>query len=98
MRAAAAAAAPGRRGRRASTLLEEHEPAAPRRHDDEVHHEQHQVVMPAVRPPAPESDLPHEDLLLDRAGVRLALRPDRKSTRLNSSHVAISYAVFCLKK
>src|SRR5690625_6709988 len=26
------------------------------------------------------------------------LPPDRKSTRLNSSHVAISYAVFCLKK
>ena len=25
-------------------------------------------------------------------------RPDRKSTRLNSSHVVISYAVFCLKK
>src|SRR5438067_10290828 len=25
-------------------------------------------------------------------------RPDRKSTRLNSSHVSISYAVFCLKK
>src|SRR5690625_6077165 len=25
-------------------------------------------------------------------------RKDRKSTRLNSSHVAISYAVFCLKK
>src|SRR5207253_5842422 len=29
---------------------------------------------------------------------RLGLAPDRKSTRLNSSHVAISYAVFCLKK
>src|SRR5690349_24264913 len=28
----------------------------------------------------------------------LHLRPDRKSTRLNSSHVEISYAVFCLKK
>src|SRR5690625_6731867 len=27
-----------------------------------------------------------------------ALDQDRKSTRLNSSHVAISYAVFCLKK
>src|SRR5690554_7290573 len=27
-----------------------------------------------------------------------ALRLDRKSTRLNSSHVRISYAVFCLKK
>src|SRR5690625_6929111 len=27
-----------------------------------------------------------------------AVKEDRKSTRLNSSHVAISYAVFCLKK
>src|SRR5690625_7000922 len=32
---------------------------------------------------------------LDDAGVK---KLDRKSTRLNSSHVAISYAVFCLKK
>src|SRR5690606_39325507 len=29
---------------------------------------------------------------------RLVLTEDRKSTRLNSSHVKISYAVFCLKK
>src|SRR5690606_40714536 len=28
----------------------------------------------------------------------LTLKVDRKSTRLNSSHVKISYAVFCLKK
>src|SRR5262245_64230725 len=28
----------------------------------------------------------------------VAVRPDRKSTRLNSSHLGISYAVFCLKK
>src|SRR5437773_6033591 len=28
----------------------------------------------------------------------LALALDRKSTRLNSSHITISYAVFCLKK
>src|SRR6202022_5023547 len=28
----------------------------------------------------------------------LGRRPDRKSTRLNSSHTVISYAVFCLKK
>src|SRR5439155_24201586 len=28
---------------------------------------------------------------------RLLVEEDRKSTRLNSSHVAISYAVFCLK-
>src|SRR5690625_2731848 len=30
--------------------------------------------------------------------VMVATSGDRKSTRLNSSHVAISYAVFCLKK
>src|SRR5439155_21472829 len=40
------------------------------------------IVLPARR-----------GALLDRHGGR-----DRKSTRLNSSHVAISYAVFCLKK
>src|SRR5439155_7117793 len=33
-----------------------------------------------------------------RAAQSVTLAPDRKSTRLNSSHVAISYAVFCLKK
>src|SRR5690606_41073315 len=33
-----------------------------------------------------------------RARRRGRSRPDRKSTRLNSSHVKISYAVFCLKK
>src|SRR5699024_12396969 len=31
-------------------------------------------------------------------GLELGHGPDRKSTRLNSSHVSISYAVFCLKK
>src|SRR5258707_4311590 len=31
-------------------------------------------------------------------GLRLANGADRKSTRLNSSHANISYAVFCLKK
>src|SRR3989454_8696160 len=30
--------------------------------------------------------------------VMTALRTDRKRTRLNSSHLVISYAVFCLKK
>src|SRR5437773_7358321 len=32
------------------------------------------------------------------AGDSMRWRPDRKSTRLNSSHITISYAVFCLKK
>src|SRR5204863_7908927 len=39
---------------------------------------------------------------IDEAGSQEAKEPpqdpDRKSTRLNSSHVEISYAVFCLKK
>src|SRR5947199_7167245 len=36
---------------------------------------------------------------VDRAGGSAARqRADRKSTRLNSSHLGISYAVFCLKK
>src|SRR5256885_9921453 len=30
--------------------------------------------------------------------IALAQKRDRKSTRLNSSHLVISYAVFCLKK
>src|SRR5690625_6544582 len=36
------------------------------------------------------------DYLLGRTNNRNS-KTDRKSTRLNSSHVAISYAVFCLK-
>src|SRR5215211_8072998 len=31
-------------------------------------------------------------------GAQVGARGDRKSTRLNSSHTVISYAVFCLKK
>src|SRR5690242_21484175 len=31
-------------------------------------------------------------------GIVAVRPPDRKSTRLNSSHMSISYAVFCLKK
>src|SRR3712207_8143672 len=34
----------------------------------------------------------------DVAGLPTRVREDRKSTRLNSSHANISYAVFCLKK
>src|SRR5262245_66474157 len=35
---------------------------------------------------------------LRRDSKRPRFRADRKSTRLNSSHLGISYAVFCLKK
>src|SRR5690606_42072849 len=42
----------------------------------------------------------HTGLAGDRRYLpyRWFTEPDRKSTRLNSSHVKISYAVFCLKK
>src|SRR5436189_1068084 len=40
--------------------------------------------------------LPLQNLVLDGPPSRTRL--DRKSTRLNSSHRCISYAVFCLKK
>src|SRR5256885_7433229 len=33
-----------------------------------------------------------------KGDVLYEIDPDRKSTRLNSSHLVISYAVFCLKK
>src|SRR5437762_4198647 len=38
------------------------------------------------------------ELVAKRLGLRLLRARDRKSTRLNSSHRCISYAVFCLKK
>src|SRR5256885_11786129 len=41
--------------------------------------------LPAAETPRPEEE-------------RRPRGPDRKSTRLNSSHLVISYAVFCLKK
>src|SRR5262245_63748922 len=46
------------------------------------------------------SEQPHHGRLRrrERGERRRRLRADRKSTRLNSSHLGISYAVFCLKK
>src|SRR5688572_31071689 len=49
------------------------------------------------RGPAPGEDRPRSRRRLRGHGGRRAGQ-DRKSTRLNSSHSQISYAVFCLKK
>src|SRR5580698_9655246 len=38
------------------------------------------------------------DLLMPQMDGNELVRRDRKSTRLNSSHMSISYAVFCLQK
>src|SRR5947199_1180978 len=39
-----------------------------------------------------------EALVVEAVALRAPRPADRKSTRLNSSHLGISYAVFCLKK
>src|SRR3712207_8982300 len=52
--------------------------------------EEHAEQVPGLTPAAQRA-------LLDAAQVARA-SGDRKSTRLNSSHANISYAVFCLKK
>src|SRR5260221_2072003 len=52
---------------------------------------------PAGPGPRADQGRSREPLLLRAAGGALRDR-DRKSTRLNSSHTVISYAVFCLKK
>src|SRR3712207_8354996 len=66
-------------------------------------HERQQVAVL----PLEVADLPEPDPVLARAGAADGERVldelrvqalDRKSTRLNSSHANISYAVFCLKK
>src|SRR3712207_7002160 len=69
---------------------------------------QHAVVeprhgQPAHAPLPVEDERPGEDGGQSRPAADPEARPravgqDRKSTRLNSSHANISYAVFCLKK
>src|SRR5260221_7867974 len=48
--------------------------------------------------PAPENPATIPLVPLGKASMALYPELDRKSTRLNSSHTVISYAVFCLKK
>src|SRR5215813_13314795 len=83
-------------------------PAKSRRIDDALdlaiggghrvnHHTADLVVLGALDRPASTDRLP-KGARLGRRRPPAARRRDRKSTRLNSSHVRISYAVFCLKK
>src|SRR5439155_24512156 len=53
------------------------------------------AAQAGARAPLPDPPARHRRRRQHRAD---RARADRKSTRLNSSHVAISYAVFCLKK
>src|SRR5690606_40671949 len=59
-----------------------------------------EAVLSAPRSPI-NAELPLSDFRVQRLSadvVHVTYNTDRKSTRLNSSHVKISYAVFCLKK
>src|SRR5439155_23168687 len=59
-------------------------------------HEAPGLPAPFARAHERGTDVPREGQ--DHGQRVKGARRDRKSTRLNSSHVAISYAVFCLKK
>src|SRR5256885_3906831 len=66
------------------------------RSDDSRHRHARIVSVPRLGGPG----LQHPGLDGHVAAARIAVPDceDRKSTRLNSSHLVISYAVFCLKK
>src|SRR5699024_11814417 len=52
-----------------------------------------ELLDPVQLPAQPKTEIPPVPTAIGNE-----IRLDRKSTRLNSSHVSISYAVFCLKK
>src|SRR5690606_41834583 len=85
---------------RSGPRLAESEVAAARQAAVDVAAEQHQRHFGVVRRPVGDDAAPVVGRVVvdDHDLERHTLGGDRKSTRLNSSHVKISYAVFCLKK
>src|SRR5947208_6051797 len=89
-----------------TTLFRSQAPGLVERAEDLVEHEQRQRLARPLGDHLRDREPQHEarDVLLAARDDRLryaALEDrerDRKSTRLNSSHQIISYAVFCLKK
>src|SRR5258708_30130227 len=67
-------------------------------HSDQMHDSKLRLLIVGVQPNSREIERwTKADAKLQHVAVE-APRADRKSTRLNSSHQIISYAVFCLKK
>src|SRR5690606_41561080 len=72
-----------------------------RHHEVQCHQHEHLNLLHVVGASCDEGGRAEGADLEGTQGVHLAVQfaaQDRKSTRLNSSHVKISYAVFCLKK
>src|SRR5690242_20985297 len=66
-------------------------------HAEHVH--EREADQQVRRPAVDVADQPSEaHLRHDELHALIRFRRDRKCTRLNSSHMSISYAVFCLKK
>src|SRR5690606_39947925 len=64
---------------------------------NQEHQPTEQEEDPAAVRSVDEADRPGDRQQTHRHGQDAGHQEDRKSTRLNSSHVKISYAVFCLK-
>src|SRR5439155_24618503 len=87
-------------------------PSFPTRRSSDLFQPDHVLTAQVALPPSAYTDLGRRFSFYEALVARLGALPgvegaalssgvlglDRKSTRLNSSHVAISYAVFCLKK
>src|SRR5690625_676580 len=84
------------------SITNTHEPAYGRILDYNIQTNTNEVKIDDLLEPLLEPELVfqlNEDLSSDVSYTEIIQKTrDRKSTRLNSSHVAISYAVFCLKK
>src|SRR5947199_3618123 len=78
-----------------TTLFRSAQAAEQQRERGEARHQERRRRAPHERA---RDDLPNDLDPFDGLVRVERLDPDRKSTRLNSSHLGISYAVFCLKK
>src|SRR5438132_10868532 len=63
-----------------------------------IENKHQKYALPLRRSGSGRKAMQREWLSILAGGAMLRIDKDRKSTRLNSSHTVISYAVFCLKK
>src|SRR2546428_4971890 len=88
-----------------TTLFRSHQPALERLggkrqivRDHEQRHAPRGPIEQRAGDPGTQGSIEPDGGLVEHEERRLEREGDRKSTRLNSSHDQISYAVFCLKK